>query len=716
MRWTSIRNRLATGRLVALLGVVAAIVLGGCGGEDGELVGNKRPFVRLTGGPVEGDSVSYTTEFLWTGWDDDGIIDRYQYAIDIPDDLLDEIDNPEDVGIAWVDTTAFRARFLFTTETQDSVFGNPVDQYRGDHTFFVRAVDNEGSISSADYVNFTARTVTPRTTITVPGDVMGRDLLVVGRQFNLGWQGFDPDNPDPRRQPAFYEWKLKQMPVEWYPVNQNAQYAVDFFAADVPWNRIGVDTTSLRLSLQTPHPYILAVRGVDEAGGVERTYVKGRNTLILQALDAAVGTPLLTIRDRSLGEVVFPGAGVTEFEMAVNACVRFEMQADAMTYGGVVQGYNYGVDVDPDNDGPNSAFRGWSLNRMTDPICFSTRGIHTVTFKVRDTGGGVTTGTIILRVVDFTFQRDVLYVDDLRRSLSQGISDAAADRRITDMIRAGGIDVDDPQVFGQFDAWGPMDGESNPIQLRLSEIGGYKMLLWDTFSTAQNRNSLLVASNACATGKILQAYVAGGGGLWVWGQQTFGGFDLATGSSCFANLAYVMGDGTGGLNFAAGDFLYEFMKMNGGGIQNIRQNLDTNGLTRVVPARDMIAEGNTTPIDIDRTFYTVSVPINFGDAMFTPTFDPTGGLDTLYTYVAARPTTSPANGRPNAFRYADPNPMPAQGPVAVFGFPLHFLQQGSAADRSGTFGMARTMLEWLRRHHDRYINSRSFAAGDDPSR
>jgi hypothetical protein len=714
MRWISSFGKPFQGRLAVLFVLLASAGLTACGGEDGEQVGNKRPFVRLTGGPVDGDSVAYTTEFLWTGWDDDGIIDRYQYAIDIPDDLLDEIDNPEDVGIAWTDTTAFRARFLFTTETQDSAFGAPLDQYRGDHTFFVRAIDNEGGISNADYVGFTARTVTPRSTITVPGDVMGRDLLVVGRQFNLGWQGFDPDNPDPRRQPAYYEWKLKQMPVDWFPSGQNAQYAVDVFAADAPWNRIGVDTTSLRLSLQPPHPYILAVRAVDEAGGVERTFVKGRNALILQALDGNVGRPILTLRERTLGEVVFPGAGITEFEMATNSCVRFEMQADADDYGGVIQGYNYGIDVDPDEDGPTSGFRGWSLNRMTDPICFSTRGIHTVTFKSRDTGGGVTTGTIVLRVVDFTFQRDVLYVDDLRRPLSQGISDAQADQRIIDMIRAGGIDVDDPLVFGQYDAWGPGDAESNPIPLRLSDIGGYKMLLWDTFSTAQNRNSLLVASNACPTGKILQAYVAGGGGLWVWGQQTFGGFDLASGGACFANLNYVMGDGPG-LIFETNDFLFEFMKMNGGGIQNIRQTLATHGLVEVNPAPDMRLEGNTTSIGIDRDFYTVSTPINFGDAMFQPTFDPSGGLDTLYTYVAIR-TISPAHNRPNAFRYADPNPIPSQGPVAVFGFPLHFLQQGSAEQRTGTFGMARTMLEWLRRHHDRYIDSRSFAVSGEPSR
>jgi hypothetical protein len=695
--------RAPVGRRLLLL-LLAGIALAGCGGEPDRPIANRPPQIRLSGGPVEGDSVSYTAEFFWVGWDSDGIIDRYEYAIDIPPDLLDEIDNPEDAGIAWVDTTAFRARFLFTTATPDSEFGFPVERSRGDHTFYVRAIDNEGAVSPADYVSFTARTVTPRTRITVPGNVAQKDLLTVGRQLNVAWIGEDPDSPDPTRRPAYYEWKLKQMPITWFAAGQNAQYAVDFFAADVPWYRLGRDTTSIRLSLQTPNPYIFAVRSIDESGGVERVFHKGRNTLILATQTLGAGAPVLVINERTIGTFDFPGA-VIEAETAVNVCLRFEMTANASEYGGVIQGYNYGVDVDPDDDGPNSAFRGWTLNRITEPICFATPGIHTVTFKARDTGGVVTTGSIILRVVALNFERDILLVDDCRRPLSLGITDAAQDARIEAMIAAAGIDVTDPREFGRFDAFGTGDLESEPRQLRLSDMAAYKLVLWDTWSAAVNRNSLLVRSNACSSNRILQAFVGGGGGLWVWGQQAFGGFDVATGSACFANLAYGMSEPPG-LFFQPGDFLYEFLRMNGGDIRNIRSSIDRDGLARANPAADAIAEGLVTPLEIDTGFYTVNTPaLSFCDAMFQPTFDPTGGLDTLYTHGAAR-TNSSANRRPNAFRYHDPNPLPGQGPVAVFGFPLHFFRQGSAAERTGTFGMAATMLEWLRRHHDEYVASR----------
>jgi hypothetical protein len=473
-----------------MLAAVAA-GLAACGGGDDAPVGNQRPSVLITGGIVaippeqnQRDSVGYAVEILWTGWDQDGIIDHYQYTVDVPDDLLDQVDNAEDTGIAWVDTTAFRASFVFQTPEQDSLLGEPIERFRGDHTFYVRAVDNEGLVSKADYINFTATNVTPKTRITVPSAASGADVLTVGRQFNIAWEGLDPDNPDPARQPAYYEWKLKQMPNTWPPIGQDAQYCVDVNAADVPWIRISRDTTSLRLSLQTGFPYILAVRAVDEAGGVETKFVKGMNTLILDSYSGGAGQPELTVRERSQGTFpLFPGP-TKEFEMAAGTCIRFEMTGDASKYGGLVQGYNWGVDVDPDTDGPGSGYAGWSLNRFTDAICFDQEGIHTIVLKVRDTGGGLTPAVFVIRVIRFAFDREMLYVDDFRRNVSQGFRDTQQDQRNRDMLRAAGIHVDDPNQFAQFDTFGPTDQQGDPTLLRLSDISAYRMLYWDVLGSA----------------------------------------------------------------------------------------------------------------------------------------------------------------------------------------------------------------------------------------
>lgn len=688
------RGRMATraGWLFLLAGLAS------CGPRDGHRIENLRPHVRLTGGPADGDSVSYTSEFLWTGWDQDGVIDHYQYAIDIPDSLQDEVDTPAPTGIAWVDTSVFRASFLFRTPTPDSALGLPIARFRGDHTFYVRAIDNEGAVSTADYLSFTARTVTPRTTFTVPRSVGGVDVLQVGRQFNCAWESIDPDNPAPTRPVARFEWKLKQMPPTWSPIGADAQYAVDYFAANDPWIPLSADTATLRLSLQTGRPYIFAVRGVDEAGGVETRFFKGKNVVILDSSEANPGTPSLTVTERNLGVVEYPGADLLDFEVALRQVLRFQFSATADVYGGVIQGFNYGVDVpDPELDGPTSGFRGWSLNPFSVPIMFTTPGVHTFSVKVRDTGGGVTYGTMIIRAVELPFSEDLLLIDDFRRARVGSETDAVIDTRHLEMLEAAGF----PRSrIRQMDLFGPGDTQADPTLPRLSELGAYRLVVWSVLGSGLSRNCGLVQCNACATNRILQAYVAGGGALWVFGQYPLAGFKAVSAATCLANVVYGYGDRDNpSLSFGPREFLYEFMHIDGGEFRDAKNAVDQHGLIGADPSARGIAEGYP-PLTIDRTIFPQS---NQGipncDAMFSPTLDPTGGLDTLYQYVAMRTMqTEPFRGKPTGFRFHDPDPEPRQGPVALFGFPLHYLQNGSVVEGTGVHGMARLMVEWLRQH------------------
>jgi hypothetical protein len=687
-----------------LLLLVPLAILCACGGDDAPRP-NRPPAVALTAGPMDGELASWRARFHWHGTDLDGYVARYQVAVDVPEELLDRVNDPGDTGIAWRETTELEGVFEFTTPDPGPPVdpGGVPDRHFGDHNVFVRAVDDEGAVSAADGVEFTAFNLVPRTRITVPAHVAGRDVLTTGDSIHVQWEVEDSDDESPS--PLQFEMKLKQMPLGWYPFDFDMQVAVDFWAADVPWIPLGFlapDTSALRLRLQRPHAYIFALRAIDRAGAVERLFVNGRNGLLIQSQDQ-IGITRLTVREPLLGKVTFPGAS-TSFETYRGAIHRFEMESNVWDeYGGPLVTYDYGVNVDPDDE-TDPGWRGWSLDRRTAPIAFETLGIHSVSFRARDNGGAVVTGTVTLRVSPATFDRGVLYVDDLRRPLSQGISDAATDARIREMIAAAGIDVTDPTEYREFHAWGEADMASQPEPLRLADLLPHRMILWDTWSTAQSRNSLLVASNACATNRVLQAYVAAGGGLWVWGQQTFGGFDLAPGSTCFANLAYVLGE-AGALSFGPGDFLYEFMGLAGGGFANVRSNLDVHGLVRLEPTAAARADGLLTPIGIDRAFYPGTTPISFGDVMMDPVFNASGGLDSLFTYGAAQ-AASAVHRRPNAFRYADPDPVPDQGPVAVFGFPLHVFEQGSAAEKTGTFGVAATMIDWLKRHHDRFVATR----------
>jgi len=160
--------------------------------------------------------------------------------------------------------------------------------------------------------------------------------------------------------------------------------------------------------------------------------------------------------------------------------------------------------------------------------------------------------------------------------------------------------------------------------------------------------------------------------------------------------------------FGAGDFLCEFMRYCGGGILTVRSSLDLNGLSAALATTEASTVGYPA-LAVDRVIH-YRTTISFTDFSLEPLFDATGGLDTLYVHHAGSPGSA-ADGKPNAFRYHDPNPVPAQGPVAVFGFPLFFLEQGSVEQGTGTFKAARVMVDWLRSEQQRFFDTRAPRGG-----
>ena len=101
----------------------------GCEGiEQPEPAKNKEPETVVTSGPVDSTDAFYRVPVFWKGFDDDGLIQGFEYALD--DTLRSD----------WVFTTRSDSEFVFLT-----ALDAPEEQLqRRFHRFFVRAIDNEG--------------------------------------------------------------------------------------------------------------------------------------------------------------------------------------------------------------------------------------------------------------------------------------------------------------------------------------------------------------------------------------------------------------------------------------------------------------------------------------------------------------------------------------------------------------------------------------------
>jgi len=143
---------------------------------------NRPPETHLTRGPEEQAVSFYQAHLYWKGFDADGTVSEWQYAID------DTIIRPDAVvvGTGWLRTTKTDSVFIFLASA------NGTDQQR-DHTFFLASIDNEGKADpTPSILNFTARTVSYPIPEVVFGPAEGETLDVFS-DVRLCWGGIDPD-------------------------------------------------------------------------------------------------------------------------------------------------------------------------------------------------------------------------------------------------------------------------------------------------------------------------------------------------------------------------------------------------------------------------------------------------------------------------------------------------------------------------------------------
>lgn len=509
--------------------------------ERGSPIENLRPRVQITAGAATSDSagIDYKVQFQWLGSDDDGVVLRFEYAVD--DTSTEE---------AWQDTTGFSSLLRFQASHQVGESATPSDPFTDWHTFYIRAVDNEYATSSLDHRHFNARTIAPTSRITFPRITSGAPTLV--KTFVVEWEGQDIDSSAPEREPAAYEYKMIRMESQYFTDEEVADsllfknnMLLDTLRAGdrTAWIRVDGDVRERTLrDLQETgaEVFIFGLRAVDEAGAVEPVLENGDNWIRFH-IQSTPSKPYVTIRESTLGRHEFPPDGaIWEVEVPTNTPIRFRWTGDAAYYGSRAGNVNYGLDVpDPQNDryrDPQGigGWIGWGKwEQLVTPLIFpdSEDGqYHLFYLRMRDVGDDRTSErlcTVLMKVVAFTFERTALLVDDAR--IGYGHWGTTQDQIHDEFIYKFISRMEDfaPQGIDEVSMYRPRGNSPEALNPTLAQaipldvMARYEALLWSYNFTRGVSNGIWYHEHEGSIGiaerRLLSSYVAAGGKMFLFG-------------------------------------------------------------------------------------------------------------------------------------------------------------------------------------------------------
>ena len=480
---------------------------------------NALPNTFLTAETPDPLEASFLMSFHWDGHDPDGRIKGFQWklsdngpdGISVTDTLTIDPATGE-ILHPWIETARNDTLLVMSAD----IGGYPPDAHLDPafqrafqpHTFFVRAVDEEGGVDpSPAFVSFTSTTLLPRIRIDRPArlsDYLDAQGMPLSPYF--GYTGTDPDFVT--RQPTQIRFLLKP---SWlgdhyvrtkYEFDSLAEQLIDFTDpawsdwhpyADTPVQRYVRFPPQARLDAEGRQiVYLFAIQARDTAGAVsiDRTYAETVHNVFI----SANFTPLLTVREISLGTRTAHGTtSRSRQDIIPGQSLQFYWVGTAEDYGGIITAYRYGWDiVDPENpDDP-----GWSVaagntpqHRSANAQTFSA-GTHNFTVQVWDDTEQLTRFVWTLNVIpipDPSQQHPVLLVDDVRDHLSWRWRDEFGNPVDMDSYRdafwnntlggSGG-------VLGYSATEDAVDGETELLTFR--RLVNYRTVLWTTRYTQGN--------------------------------------------------------------------------------------------------------------------------------------------------------------------------------------------------------------------------------------
>jgi hypothetical protein len=425
-------------RLAAALSLLAALQLTGCAKpEPIALLPNQRPTIEVTQAPVSADQpFFYGYELRWAGFDVDGRVDHFRYAIDPP--------SHADADTVWVNTKDNRRSFLFRSDSLDTGDDRTAEGY---HVVVIEAVDDRGASSEPVTRALTSFTIAPTVQITQP---VPNKLLppMFGPSFRLRWRGEDPDGRGTNR-PVRYKYKLFHednpefdfITLLVHPDSLRKHYAPDFDG----WHSVGGDTTAVDIRDLVPNrKYVAAVVAFDEVGAYSPVMSLDVNMLYFTVGFAGLLGPKFTVFNESFyyafssGGFSLDPASFIRTEAAAGRPLRFNWFATTNS-GSFVSGYRWMLDGNINDETPredevaqtNRWSRWGAQTTSVDLPAFHPVGTsesHTLYIEARDNIDQISLAVVQFTVVKAIFDKELLIVDDTRLLGDRPVPGGCVDR------------------------------------------------------------------------------------------------------------------------------------------------------------------------------------------------------------------------------------------------------------------------------------------------
>jgi hypothetical protein len=404
---------------------------------EGQLLENKPPTVWLSAAPPEGSLTRYTLQLFWGGWDPDGEIRHYEYAI--TNNEGGAFDPADTTGAdKWGRVLRNDSTFTFSADlVADSTDLDPnnlgaIDFLRS-HTFFIRAVDDQGLASAKPaYRSFTSQTLSPVVDVVVPV-ANGFNAAEVPPISTFEWIGKDyVSNERELQDPDSVRWIL--VPTRLF--NGNWSATLDYIRnnPDAPewskWRYYKASGDSGRFwttpALELRNTYLFAVMAKDEAGAVTPVFDEDRNVRRISVNERNNG-PILQVYNNFIGSITSasPNTPPVIIDLPANIPMCFSFKANAAGYGGVASAYRYGWDIQDFNDPTQweNDFTPFVLKCGTPPIpCGDTPcrawqfDSHTFYIEVIDNSGYSSRVAVTVNVLPFSMTKPLLVVDDWKEN------------------------------------------------------------------------------------------------------------------------------------------------------------------------------------------------------------------------------------------------------------------------------------------------------------